>query len=117
MKITYRIPTEQYSYIEIEHEAPDTWKPQEIKESYDNLVLVFKSKEGLSTKDFNAALDEYLQTNSFKNADETYFKMSPEQQKIIQEIKKCVKRITAKDYKDLGEAEAHEQHERDNLKN
>lgn len=88
-----RIPTQQYGYVEVTVEGT----PDFIHEANAEFTQIFAVKEGLSTKEFNGALDEYLQTNSFKTPEDTFFKMNPEQQKIIQEIKKSVKRLTAKD--------------------
>lgn len=88
-KAELRIPTDQYAYINVDIEG----EPDEIVQAYREFSDLVRPKLGLETKDFNRALDEYLTTNKFKNPEETYFKMNPEQQKIIQEIKKSVKRL------------------------
>jgi hypothetical protein len=97
MKITYRIPTEQYAYVEVEKEYQEDPSAETIKEHYQELADAFKVKVGLSQKDFNACLDRYL--NDGTGETNTYLAMSPAQQAVIQEIKKAFKRIEAKDGK------------------
>ncbi len=87
-KAQLRIPTtEQYAYIEVTVEAT----PSGIYDAYQELTDMFKAKEGLPQKDFNAALDRYLKDGTGET--ETYLKMSPKQQQVFQEIKKAFKRI------------------------
>ena len=50
--------------------------------------------EGLSSKDWNAFLDKYLETG--KGETEIYFQMSDEQKRVIQEVKRSLKRISYK---------------------
>lgn len=90
-----RIPTDQYAYINVQVEG----EPDDIIQAYKEFSTLTKPQEGLPPKEWRTALDEYLNTNSFSNADDTYFKMNPQQQFVIQEIKKSVKRLTAKDIK------------------
>lgn len=92
MKIISHIPTEQYGFVEVHH---DSMNPADIKMEYTMYSQAFQVKEGLSNKDFNTALDEYLTSNTGNT--ETYLAMSPEQQRVFQEIKKSLKRIKAKE--------------------
>lgn len=93
MKVTYRIPTEQYAFAEFSFESDNT-EASMFKEAYDDLVQAFKPQAGLSVKEFNAWIDRYLTDNT--GDIEQYVKMSPEQTNIIQTIKRSVARISAK---------------------
>jgi len=89
MKATFRIPTKEYAYIELNDvEVSDM---QEAHEKYLELEKVIIGEVGLPIKEWNKALDKYLSTNSLTESE--YMSMSVEQKHIIQEIKKCVKRI------------------------
>lgn len=92
-KAELRIPTDQYAYINVQVGG----EPDDIMQAYKEFSALVKPQEGLPPKEWRQALDEYLNTNSFSNADDTYFKMNPQQQYVIQEIKKSVKRVTASD--------------------
>lgn len=94
MKVTYRIPTEQYAYVEIEREYQSEPSVEEVHDTYTRLTKAFRVQVGLSTKDFNACLDRYL--NDGTGETEKYLAMSPQQQAVIQELKKAFKRIEAK---------------------
>lgn len=97
MKITLRIPTaDQYAFAEIvfeDAELKNGFGPESLKEEYDKYIRAFKVNEGLSPKEWNAALDEYLSTNNLKDGVNLYQLMSPTQQQCFQEIKKSLKRI------------------------
>lgn len=97
MKVTYRIPTEQYAYVEIEKEYQTEPTMEDVQATYKHLTEAFKVKVGLPAKEFNAALDRYL--NDGTGETEVYLAMSPAQQAVIQEIKKAFKRIEAKEGK------------------
>lgn len=93
MKYKCHVPTEEYGFAEVEWESNDFPVPPDPKDVYDEVKKQFTTNFGLDTKEWNKALDEYLTTNSFTNPDETFFKMSPTQQAVIQEIKKSIKRL------------------------
>lgn len=95
MKIIYRIPTEQYAYVEIQKEYQSDPSVEEVQSTYKHLTNAFKVQTGLSTKDFNDCLDRYL--NDGTGETEKYMAMSPQQQAVIQEVKKAFKRIEAKE--------------------
>lgn len=86
-KSTIRIPTEKYAYIEIDF----TGTPEEIVDVKNEFTYLTKSGEGLQVKEFNEALDKYL-NEGFMNS-EIYMGMSKEQQYIIQSVKKSFNRI------------------------
>lgn len=94
MKVTIRIPTDQYAYAEVEKEFDTNPSPEDVAGMYREFKEAFTVKEGLSAKDFNAWLDRYLTDNT--GDVEMYVKMNPEQQGIIQAIKRSVNRISAK---------------------
>ncbi len=89
MKATFRIPTKEYAYIELnEVEVSDM---NDANEKYQELERTISGGEGLSPQDWNTALDRYLTDNNL--SEDQYANMSKIQQYVIQEIKKCVKRI------------------------
>jgi hypothetical protein len=100
MLIISHIPTEQYGFIELHH---DRTHPEDIHREYMEYSEAFKVKEGLSTKEFNTALDRYLLDHTGET--ETYLAMSPEQQRVFQEIKKALKRIKSKEELPIVEKE------------
>ena len=88
-KYELRVPTsEQYAYISCSFEGTH----EEAVEEYKQLTQLVKGGTGLSYLDFNEALDRYLWGDESMEA-ETYVAMSPEQQFVIQNIKKSRKRI------------------------
>lgn len=97
MKVHYRIPTEQYAYVEVQKEYQVDPSAETIKDHYTELADAFKVKpsNSLPPKEWNAALDRYLNDGTGETA--TYLAMSPEQQRVIQEIKRAFKRLDAKE--------------------
>jgi len=93
MKTTIRIPLDQYAYIELESDQP--MAADEAMAIYKNWVDAWlntrRTGPVLPTKEFNDALDQYLKDGTGNL--EIYQSMSPEQQRVFQEIKKSVKRI------------------------
>lgn len=103
MKITYRIPTEQYAYVEITEDNSLLMSPELIRQDYEQYADAFKIKpiNSLPTKDFNAALDRYLTEETGET--EVYVSMSPDQQRVFQEIKKSLNRIKSRESKPVIE--------------
>lgn len=93
MKATLRIPTEMYAYIEVEIEKDSA---EEVIDEYNRITALYKGGAGLTEKQFNAALDEYLSTGSVRNGTELYEQMTPEQRNIMQTVKRSVKRINSR---------------------
>lgn len=89
MKVKLHLPVEEYGFIEAElHVESD----EEAIEAYNALKrLKIAPTEGLSPKDWNRALDEYLGQN--KMSVELYEGMSERQRLLINEIKKSFKRL------------------------
>ena len=94
MKVTYRIPTEMYAYVEVEQEYDSQPDAAEIKQTYDEIADAFRPQAGLEKKEFDSFMDRYL-TGDLVHVEE-YNKMNAEQQMIIQAIKRSKKRIQAK---------------------
>lgn len=94
MKARLRIPTDQYAYLEVDFEGTE----QEIVEKYRELADLARPQEGLTTNEWNAALDRYLEENTMNS--EVYQAMSDKQKSLIQEIKRSLKRIDYKNNKE-----------------
>lgn len=95
MKIIYRIPAEQYAFVEIQKDYQTDPSVEEVQSTYKSLTNAFKVQVGLPTKDFNECLDRYL--NDGTGNTEKYLAMSPQQQAVIQELKKAFARLKAKE--------------------
>lgn len=92
MKATLRMPTEtSFAFIEIETEVESV---EQAIEGYAQAMAQLKPQVGLSEKDFQVWLDNYL-VNATGDAGK-YAEMSPEQQNIIQNIKRATKRIKSR---------------------
>ncbi len=89
-KAELTIPAEQFGNIRPQVEGT----AEEIVDAYFEFSRMVKPKEGLPPKEWNAAIDRYL--NDGTGDTEQYQKMSPEQQRVLQEIKKSYKRLEAK---------------------
>lgn len=90
-KAQLRIPTqEQFAFIEVSCEGT----PEFIVESYHTFTHLVKPQIGLPTKEFNGALDRYL--NDGTGDVEVYMAMSPAQKEVFQCIKRSFKRIESK---------------------
>lgn len=93
MKYELHIPVEQYGFVAAMIETED---PDEVVEHYNALKASFSVGDGLSAKDMDKFLEEYLGTSTVKNGTESYVQMNPEQQRWVQCIKRALKRIEAK---------------------
>lgn len=87
---TIRIPTIEYGYIEF----PFQGTPEEAIAEHNRIINLYNGGFGLEPKEFNKALDEILKTGKLTNGADLYPKMSKEQQNVLQELKKALKRIT-----------------------
>lgn len=101
MKREFRIPTDQFAYINLEladNEALTEGSIQEAIQDYKRATEAYKRSgevSGVPTSEFNKALDEYMLTSQVKGGTELYNRMSPAQQSVFQEVKKSLKRINA----------------------
>lgn len=98
MKITYRIPTKApYGYVEIETEkALDGNTIDTAYDAIDDLERIMdrQSGSGLANTYWNTVLDGYINGKPLES--DQYYSMSPQQQFVIQELKKAFKRIKNK---------------------
>lgn len=91
MKYTFRIPTQdKYGYVEIEMSDTDMIG-RDISDVYHSLMGQFRVNTGLDEKLFSKFVDNQL--NGTGNDIEEYNLMSPEQQNVVQIIKRAVKRV------------------------
>jgi len=96
-KAKLRIPTEMYAFVEVEVEGT----PTEIATAYREFTKEINGGEGIPTKEFNNALDQYLKDGT--GLTEIYLSMSKPQQAIFQEIKKSIKRLKYNENEDNSE--------------
>jgi hypothetical protein len=94
MKVTYRLPQEQYAYVEVTDEISIETEASEIKAKYEQLKSAFSENPGIERKVFNAFLDSQLMEGN--NDVEVYLAMNERQQLVIQEVKKAMARLKAK---------------------
>lgn len=96
MKIDYRIPTEQYAFVNVQQVFNKNPSPEEVKEYYEALKEAFRpvvEGGGATAKEFNAFLDGYLSSGK-PGEMEVWERMSMTQKIVINECKKSLKRIT-----------------------
>ncbi len=105
MKISFHIQPSQFEYIGFEYEQTEGLSNEAIKlaisdyrRSKEALNPASEVVTALSPKDWNTALDSYINGNPMDS--NTYYAMSPDQQKVIQELKKCFKRIKSRNGED-----------------
>ena len=101
MKVTYRIPTEMYAYVEVEKEYQLDPSADDIVNHYQELIQSFRPKLGLPEKEWREALDRYLTSNDLEA--DVYVTMSDSQKNVIQQIKKSIKRVNYKNNKQENE--------------
>ena len=97
MKVTYRIPTEMYAYVELEAEIlDDAMSAEQMAANYQYYVDAFKVRPVnlLPDKDYNQFIDNLLLGKD--NHIETWEKLSPAQKESAQVIKRALKRIEYK---------------------
>src|SRR3990167_4539740 len=98
MKATYQIVgSQQFEYIMVENEVENHGQAVEC---YNDLKHAFVGSnlpvgEGLDQKTWNRVLEEYLNTGSVVDGTNLYEQMSTIQKTVMQEIKKCFKRMKA----------------------
>ncbi len=103
MKITHRISTGQFEYVEIEHEAREStadFVGKEIKEDHDALKAAFAPKPtnaGVPDREYNSFIDNMLLGGD--NHISTWENLSDKQRDSAQVIKRALKRISAKENK------------------
>lgn len=96
MKITYRISTAMYEYVEIEEEPQLGKTADQVRETYDGFVRAFAPKpiNQLPDKEYNIFIDAMLLNEA--NHIDTWEKLSNKQKEIAQILKRALKRIEAR---------------------
>lgn len=87
-KAKIRVATDMYEFIELEVDRP----VDEIWSAYKELKSYTTKSQGIPDKEWNKAIDEYMNTGTLKDGIETYNKMSEKQQWFMQQLKKHGKR-------------------------
>lgn len=98
MRIEYRIPTEQYAFVDIQESYPPGVRPEpeEVRMYYEALKEAFRpvvEGGGATLKEFNGFLDGYMSSGK-PGEMEVWERMSMTQKTVINEVKKALKRIT-----------------------
>jgi hypothetical protein len=101
MKVTLRIPTIEYGFVEIDVERETDFEPHYVAEAYKEYADAFKAQEGVTVREFRDALDHYLKTGEGNT--EFYHKMSRAQQSCFKEIQLANARINRIKDKSLEE--------------
>ena len=96
MTTTIRLPLGQFEFIEQSFDEEMT--PEAAVEAFRSLKRAYSPEagDGLTPKDMNAALDEYLSTGNLKSGTELYAKMNLEQQTVFQAVKRSLARLKDK---------------------
>ena len=90
MKVTLRIPTDQYAFIEIETEVED--KQQAVDEYNELQILANNNKEGLNTTEWARVRDNMLKTNEIDP--EIIETLSKAQEWWVNQTKLAIRSIT-----------------------
>lgn len=102
MRIEFHVQPEQFEYIGFEYDTKEELTDEAIQAAigdYRRAKGQIEAIEGLPSKEFNAALDEFLVTNNLTNGADLYARMSPAQQQCFQEVKRSLKRLSARELK------------------
>ncbi len=91
MKAKLHIKIGEFEFLELDEERGEGFNSKELKRIYDEVVREFEPKEGLEPKEWNSVLDKYLTENTMES--NQHERMSPRQQRMIQEIKKSFARL------------------------
>lgn len=93
MKARLHFPTEQYGFSEVDVEVES---PLHSLNVYDETKRLYQNT-GLPDKEYNGFIERQLTSEA--NHIEDYEKMSPDQQRTVQVIKRALKRLEAKEDK------------------
>lgn len=93
-KAKVRVATDMYEFIELEIDGNE----EEIWDAYQSLKrkATLKNKPGLDSKEWNKCIDQYLNGKDMDS--DLYERMNDDQLRVIQEIKKSFKRISANSF-------------------
>lgn len=101
MKVTHRISTGQFEYVEIEGEMPNDAHPSEVRNAHNILKAAFAPQpiNSLQTKEWNRFIERVLQGDP--NHISEYEKCSPEQKRVVNEVKRALDRLAAAEGREL----------------
>lgn len=103
MRAIVHVPTEQFGFVSAEFESSGKGitEPEYIKAVYDGITHAFAPKpiNSLETKPWNKFLERVLEGEP--NHIEEFEKCSPEQKKVINEVKKALSRIEGREPREL----------------
>lgn len=101
MKITHHIATGQYEFVEVEYDMDNESSivAEAIRANESEIRRAISTQDGLPDKDWRDFLDRMLLGEP--NHVEDFEKCSDEQRKIINEVKKALKRLEAREGKEL----------------
>ena len=88
MKYTLHVPVEQYGFIQVD----DIESREEAITEYKLVAKQFTDGIGLTAKEFNEIIDEYLTTDKLINGGDFYENLSAAQKYVLNEVKKSKKR-------------------------
>ena len=91
MSYEHQIRTGEFEYLK---EMGEYQTPEEAVEAHRRLKQAWEGNygPGLDAKEWNKVLDEYLSTGKITDGADLYARMNREQQGVVQEIKKSIKR-------------------------
>lgn len=92
MKVKLHIPTETFGYIETEVEVETIGEALHLYDA--SVKLKIAPTEGLTDKEFNRVVDEYLSTGSVKDGTNLWEQMSLPQREWFQTTKRAFARIS-----------------------
>lgn len=95
MKITHRIPTKEYAYVEIELEETEIIF-DDIATVHGKLFDAFKPQEGLTAKELDLIVENMCLNKTVTNGTELWAKATQAQKDQINCLKRALKRIEAK---------------------
>lgn len=101
MKITHHIATGQFEFVEVEYDTDggNVSAAEVIRSSEAEIRKAITAQAGLPTKEWNKFLERILLNEP--NHIEDLEQCSDEQRKIINEVKKALARIEAREPKEL----------------
>jgi hypothetical protein len=100
MKVEHRIPTTQFGYISVYIEPGESLNDEvmiDLMNDHTNLLRAYNGSQtpsGIPDKDFSGFIDRQMEGKNGSEDIPLYESMSPDQQKVVQIIKRSKKRLT-----------------------
>lgn len=99
MKITYRIPTETYGYVEIEDDVEEGFfDPEKMRDQYESFKETFTANDasGLTDKELDLIIENMCLQKTTAGGTELWAKTTDAQKKEINRLKRALARIKNK---------------------